>query len=47
MSVVITEIYDNKENIAEHSKNGSLVVWGQKSTVLKRILACKKNFTGM
>ena len=26
MSVVITEIYGNKEKIAEHSKNGSLVV---------------------
>ena len=42
MSVVITDIYGNKEKIAEHSKNGSLVVWGQKSTVLKRILACMK-----
>ena len=42
MSVVITEIYGNKEKTAEHSKNGSLVVWGQKSTVLKRILACLK-----
>ena len=47
MSVVITEIYGNKEKIAEHSKNGSLAVWGQKSTVLKRILACIKIFTGM
>ena len=26
MSVVITEIYGNKEKIAEHSKNGSLAV---------------------